>query len=110
MNTNTPETSSLKPNASVSVGPVTFANDAPLAVLAGPCQMESRAHALEIFRTLDVRHVYVGDNAWFAAHGYVPQVLPTRAGPLPARIAPKGRLAGRRERLCIALASARAIE
>lgn len=37
----------LRPNARVAVGRVTFANDAPLAVLAGPCQMESRAHALE---------------------------------------------------------------
>lgn len=52
MKTDTPETSSLKPNASVSVGSVTFANDAPLAVLAGPCQMESRAHALEMAAAL----------------------------------------------------------
>ncbi len=38
---------SLKPLARVLVGGVTFGNDAPIAVLAGPCQMESRAHALE---------------------------------------------------------------
>ncbi len=38
---------SLKPHASVTAGSVTFANDRPIAVLAGPCQMESRAHALE---------------------------------------------------------------
>lgn len=31
----------------VSVGPVTFGNDLPLALIAGPCQMESRDHALE---------------------------------------------------------------
>ncbi len=37
----------MKPNATVSAGPVRFANAAPIAVLAGPCQMESRAHALE---------------------------------------------------------------
>ena len=47
---------SLKPNASVAVGPagrqVTFASDAPIAVLAGPCQMESRAHALEMAAAL----------------------------------------------------------
>ena len=43
---------SLKPLARVSVGGVTFANDAPIAVLAGPCQMESRAHALEIASAL----------------------------------------------------------
>ena len=33
--------------SSVPAGNVTFANDAPLALIAGPCQMESRAHALE---------------------------------------------------------------
>lgn len=36
------------PNAHVSVGSVGFANDAPIAVFAGPCQMESRDHAIEI--------------------------------------------------------------
>lgn len=36
------------PNSAVRVGAVTFANDRPIAVLAGPCQMESRAHALEM--------------------------------------------------------------
>lgn len=39
---------SLKPLSRVTAGNVTFANDAPIAVLAGPCQMESRAHALEM--------------------------------------------------------------
>lgn len=42
----------LKPLALVTVGSVTFANDAPIAVLAGPCQMESRAHALEMASAL----------------------------------------------------------
>ena len=37
----------LRPNASVRVGAATIANDAPIVVFAGPCQMESRAHALE---------------------------------------------------------------
>lgn len=37
-----------KPNPAVRVGSVTLANDRPIAVLAGPCQMESRAHALEM--------------------------------------------------------------
>lgn len=32
----------------VHVGNVTFGNDLPLALIAGPCQMESRAHALEM--------------------------------------------------------------
>jgi 2-dehydro-3-deoxyphosphooctonate aldolase (KDO 8-P synthase) len=36
----------------VRVGDVTFANDAPIAVFAGPCQMESRAHALEMAAAL----------------------------------------------------------
>ena len=34
-------------NATVSVGSVTFSNRSPLALIAGPCQMESRVHALE---------------------------------------------------------------
>ncbi|RTL64656.1 MAG: 3-deoxy-8-phosphooctulonate synthase [Hyphomicrobiales bacterium] len=42
----------LTPNPRVRVGSVTFANDAPIAVLAGPCQMESRAHALEMASAL----------------------------------------------------------
>src|SRR6187399_1913096 len=32
----------------VSVGPVKFGNDLPISVIAGPCQLESRAHALEV--------------------------------------------------------------
>jgi 2-dehydro-3-deoxyphosphooctonate aldolase (KDO 8-P synthase) len=42
----------LKPAAEVRVGNVLFANHAPIAVLAGPCQMESRAHALEMASAL----------------------------------------------------------
>jgi 2-dehydro-3-deoxyphosphooctonate aldolase (KDO 8-P synthase) len=41
-----------KPNAAVTIGKVTFANDRPMAVFAGPCQMESRAHALEMASAL----------------------------------------------------------
>ncbi|MET0569262.1 MAG: 3-deoxy-8-phosphooctulonate synthase [Hyphomicrobiaceae bacterium] len=44
--------SALKPNPSVTVGNVTFANERPIAVFAGPCQMESRAHALEMAAAL----------------------------------------------------------
>ena len=44
--------SALKPNPSVSAGTVTFANERPIAVFAGPCQMESRAHALEMASAL----------------------------------------------------------
>ena len=36
----------------VAIGPVTLANDLPLALIAGPCQLESRAHALEISAAL----------------------------------------------------------
>jgi 2-dehydro-3-deoxyphosphooctonate aldolase (KDO 8-P synthase) len=32
----------------VSVGPVTFGNDLPLVLIAGPCAMESRQHALDV--------------------------------------------------------------
>ena len=43
---------SLRPNAVVQVGNVTFAQDRPIGVFAGPCQMESRAHALEMATAL----------------------------------------------------------
>src|SRR5436853_3721288 len=42
----------LKPNPRVAVGAIEIANDAPIAVFAGPCQMESRAHALEMAAAL----------------------------------------------------------
>lgn len=42
----------LRPAAHVHAGNVLFANDAPISVLAGPCQMESRAHALEMAAAL----------------------------------------------------------
>ena len=35
------------PNRVVPVGPVEFGNDRPLALIAGPCALESRQHALE---------------------------------------------------------------
>lgn len=38
----------LKPAPRVAVGALSIANDAPIVVFAGPCQMESRAHALEM--------------------------------------------------------------
>src|SRR5262245_66628279 len=41
-----------KPNAAVTIGNVTFANDRPIALFAGPCQMESRGHALEMAAAL----------------------------------------------------------
>ncbi|NBC96781.1 MAG: 3-deoxy-8-phosphooctulonate synthase, partial [Deinococcus-Thermus bacterium] len=36
----------------VTVGNVTFSNDRPLVVIAGPCQLEGRDHSLEIARTM----------------------------------------------------------
>jgi 2-dehydro-3-deoxyphosphooctonate aldolase (KDO 8-P synthase) len=41
-----------KPNPTVSVGAVRFGNALPLALIAGPCQLESRAHALEMASAL----------------------------------------------------------
>ena len=43
---------SLIPNAEVTVGGVRFGNALPLALIAGPCQLESRAHALEMATAL----------------------------------------------------------
>ena len=39
-------------SATVTAGPVTFGNALPLALIAGPCVMESRAHALEMAAAL----------------------------------------------------------
>jgi 2-dehydro-3-deoxyphosphooctonate aldolase (KDO 8-P synthase) len=43
---------SLKPNPRILIGNITVANDAPITVFAGPCQMESRSHALEMATAL----------------------------------------------------------
>jgi 2-dehydro-3-deoxyphosphooctonate aldolase (KDO 8-P synthase) len=40
------------PNSTVTVGAVRFGNALPLALIAGPCQLESRAHALEMATAL----------------------------------------------------------
>ncbi len=42
----------LIPNPVVDVGGARFGNDLPLALIAGPCQLESRAHALEMASAL----------------------------------------------------------
>ena len=39
---------SAKANSTVTVGPVSFGNNLPLALIAGPCQMESRQHAFDM--------------------------------------------------------------
>src|SRR3954469_17898669 len=36
----------------VSVGPVKFGNSLPISIIAGPCQLESRSHALEVASAL----------------------------------------------------------
>jgi 2-dehydro-3-deoxyphosphooctonate aldolase (KDO 8-P synthase) len=40
------------PNGNVSIGSVTFGNALPLALIAGPCQLESRDHAFEVASAL----------------------------------------------------------
>ena len=41
-----------KPNAIVAVGAARFGNELPLALIAGPCALEGRAHALEMATAL----------------------------------------------------------
>ena len=41
-----------KPNASVTAGNVVFDNRAPLSLIAGPCQLESRQHAFDMAGSL----------------------------------------------------------
>jgi 2-dehydro-3-deoxyphosphooctonate aldolase (KDO 8-P synthase) len=43
---------SARPNPIVTIGNVRFGNTLPLALIAGPCQLESRAHALEMASAL----------------------------------------------------------
>ncbi|WP_422023240.1 3-deoxy-8-phosphooctulonate synthase [Pyruvatibacter mobilis] len=43
---------SSTPNTTVTIGNVAFGNDKPLSIIAGPCAMESREHALEIASAL----------------------------------------------------------
>ncbi len=38
----------MQPSTTVTVDDVSFANDAPFSLIAGPCQMESRAHAFDM--------------------------------------------------------------
>jgi 2-dehydro-3-deoxyphosphooctonate aldolase (KDO 8-P synthase) len=41
-----------QPNRTVQIGPIALANDARLAVFAGPCALQSRGHALEMAQAL----------------------------------------------------------
>jgi 2-dehydro-3-deoxyphosphooctonate aldolase (KDO 8-P synthase) len=47
-----PLNANVKAAAVVSVGNVKFGNDLPISIIAGPCQLESRAHALEVASAL----------------------------------------------------------
>jgi 2-dehydro-3-deoxyphosphooctonate aldolase (KDO 8-P synthase) len=47
-----PAESAPMARAQVSVGKVRFGNELALAIIAGPCQLESREHALEVAATL----------------------------------------------------------
>jgi 2-dehydro-3-deoxyphosphooctonate aldolase (KDO 8-P synthase) len=49
-----------KPNSIVTVGKVRFGNALPLAFIAGPCVLESRAHALEMASALKEIAVRLG--------------------------------------------------
>jgi 2-dehydro-3-deoxyphosphooctonate aldolase (KDO 8-P synthase) len=42
----------VSPSSAVNVGPVAFGNALPLSIIAGPCVLESRAHALEVASAL----------------------------------------------------------
>ena len=43
---------SATPMTTVTIGNVAFGNDKPLSIIAGPCAMESREHALEMASAL----------------------------------------------------------
>lgn len=42
----------MQPNSTVKVGDIEISNDKPLVLIAGPCQLESRAHAMEMSAAL----------------------------------------------------------
>jgi 2-dehydro-3-deoxyphosphooctonate aldolase (KDO 8-P synthase) len=44
--------SNIRPTAAVVAGKARFGNDLPLALIAGPCALESRAHAIEMASAL----------------------------------------------------------
>jgi 2-dehydro-3-deoxyphosphooctonate aldolase (KDO 8-P synthase) len=50
----------MSPNRIVTVGTARFGNALPLALIAGPCQLESRAHALETAAALKEIAAQVG--------------------------------------------------
>jgi 2-dehydro-3-deoxyphosphooctonate aldolase (KDO 8-P synthase) len=50
----------MKPNLHVKVGTATFGSDLPLALIAGPCQLESREHAFDMAGRLKEMTVKLG--------------------------------------------------
>src|SRR5713101_3988500 len=50
----------VQPNAVVKVGSVEIGNAKKLSIIAGPCQLESRAHALEMASALKELAVKAG--------------------------------------------------
>ncbi len=57
----------MTPNKTVNVGNLAFDNAAPVAFILGPCQMESRDHALEMAAAIDEITRAVGVKAVFKA-------------------------------------------
>src|SRR3954454_6202203 len=47
-----PLNSNLSAAPVISAGPVKFGNDLPISIIAGPCALESRAHAIEVAAAL----------------------------------------------------------
>ena len=47
-----PDADIPNPTLAVRIGAFNVANDRPFALIAGPCQIESRAHALEVAAAL----------------------------------------------------------
>jgi len=48
----TPQARLMAPTRHVQIGDLTLGNDRPLTIIAGPCLLESRAHALEMSQAL----------------------------------------------------------
>src|SRR6187401_71428 len=51
-NKETPLNANISAAAVVSAGSVKFGNNLPISIIAGPCQLESRSHALEVASAL----------------------------------------------------------
>ncbi len=76
----------LIPNPVVDVGGARFGNDLPLALIAGPCQLESRDHAFEMASALKEIAARLGI-------GLVYKIIRStrRTAPAPGRARPRPR-------------------